>query len=93
MNELRVSWENEMKFYPRVSAERLRELIKQSNFGEGHDKIHTIFLRNMSDALLELLSVFMNGSYSHCYVIEDLLSGDINLTTKDAKGNVTESSN
>ena len=35
----------------------------------------------------------MNGSYSHCYVIEDLLSGDINPTINDAKGNVTESSN
>ena len=43
--------------------------------------------------LLELLSVFMNGSYSHCYVVEDLLSGDINPTIKDTKGNVTESSN
>ena len=52
INELRVSWKNERKFYPRISAERLRELINRLSFGEGHDKIHTIFLRNMSDALL-----------------------------------------
>ena len=93
LNELRILWDNERKFYPRVSAERLRELIRRLNIGEGHDKIHTIFLRNMSEKLLQLLSLFMSSSYSHCYVPVKLLNGDINPTIKDAKGNVTESAN
>ena len=88
IRELQDVWENERKFHPRVSVERLRELIKRLNIGEGHDKIHTLFLRNMSGKLLQLLSIFMNACYSHCYTPEELLNGDIKPTVKDSKGNV-----
>ena len=47
----------------------------------------------MSEDLLTLISCFMNACYSHCYVPESLLYGDIDPNIKDAKGNATESSN
>ena len=65
---------------------------KLSN-GEGHDGIHTQFLRRASENFLCLLSKFMIACYTHCFIPNNLLNGDINPTIKDTKGNVTESSN
>ena len=93
VNELKYVWQHNVKFHPRVSVERLRELIKRLNVGEGHDYIHTLFLRKMSNNLLQLISSFMNACFSHCFVPESVLNGDINPTIKDAKENSTESSN
>ena len=93
IESLRNCWISEQKFYPRVSPERIKLLVKQLNMGEGHDGIHTIFLREMSEDLSFLISFFMNASYNHCFIPEVLLSGDINPTIKDPKGNATESAN
>ena len=93
IDELKQVWLRERKFYPKVSLERMKELIKRLNVGEGHDSIHTIFLKSMSDILLQLLVNFMNACFSHCYVPVDLLNGDINPTIKDNNGNTTDSSN
>ena len=90
---LRNSWVTERKFHPSVSPDRIKLLVKQLNMGEGHDGIHTIFLREMSEDLSLLVSFFMNASYNHCFIPEELLTGDINPTIKDPKGNATESAN
>ena len=93
LNQLKEAWQGQRKFYPTVSLERMRELIKLLKVGEGHDKIHKIFLLKMSDKLLQLICNFMNACYSHCFVPESLLYGDINPTIKDTKGNNTVSPN
>ena len=90
---LRNSWVTERKFHPSVSPDRIKLLVKQLNMGEGHDGIHTIVLREMSEDLSLLVSFFMNASYNHCFIPEELLTGDINPTIKDPKGNATESAN
>lgn len=93
IDELKNIWLHESKFNVKVSPERLRVMIKQLSNGEGHDKIHALFLRKMSDELLLSISNFMNACYSHCCIPGELLSGDINPTIKDPKGNATESTN
>ena len=51
------------------------------------------FLKKMSDSLHVLFSCFMNACYSHCFVPENLLCGDVNPNIKDTKGNSTDSAN
>ena len=43
--------------------------------------------------MLQLISNFLNACFSHCYLPEAILYGDINPTIKDAKGNATDSTN
>ena len=93
IESLRNCWLTERKFYPRLSPKRVKLLVNQLNMGEGHDGIHTVFLKEMSEDLSLLISFFMNASYTHCFVPEALLNGDINPTIKDPKGNATESAN
>ena len=90
---LKSSWLSKKKFHLNLSPQTLKTLIFQLSIGEGHDGIHTHFLRRASDKFLEILSKFMRACYSHCCVPVNLLSGDINPTIKDTKGNSTESSN
>ena len=77
----------------KISCRSLRKLIHQLNPGMGHDGIHTGFLKRVSDSFLEVIVCFLNACYSHCYVLGELLKGDINPVIKDAKGNACESSN
>ena len=51
------------------------------------------FLRRASERLLCLLSKFMVACYTHCFIPKNVLSGDMNPTVKDTKGNAASSSN
>ena len=93
LSVLKSNWLSKTKFHINLSPETLKKLITKLSVGEGHDGIHTLFLRRASDKLLEILSKFITACYSHCCVPVNLLSGDINPTIKDTKGNSTESSN
>ena len=90
---LKREWMLKNKFHLKISHVTLRRLIEKLNIGEGHDGIHTLFLRKASDNFLYFLSKFMIACYSHCFFPHILLKGDINPTIKDSKGNSTQSSN
>ena len=90
---LKQEWLSKNKFHLRISPVTLRRLLEKLSIGEGHDGIHTLFLRKSSDNFLCYLSKFMIACYSHCFFPHKLLKGDINPTIKDSKGNTTLSSN
>ena len=93
LHSLRENWHTSDKFHLKISSVTLKELISRLSVGEGHDGLHALFLRKVSDRLLSILSSFMTACYSHCCTPVEVLHGDINPTLKDPKGNVTESSN
>ena len=90
---LKDKWQSEHKLHFKISRVTLKKLISKLNPGEGHDGIHAAFLKRASVKFLDILSRFMMACYSHCCFPVRILSGDINPTIKDAKGNSTESSN
>ena len=92
-NELKRVWSQSRKMCLRVSNVTLRKLISRLNAGQGHDQIHSIFLKNASDQFLCNLAHFYNMCFVHCYLPISLLKGTITPVLKDAKKNVTESSN
>ena len=93
LRSLKQEWLLKSKFHLRISPVTLRSLIERLSIGEGHDGIHTLFLRKSSDNFLCYLSKFMIACYSHCFFPHRLLKGDVNPTIKDSKGNTTLSSN
>ena len=93
LHMLKIEWVSKNKYHLNVSPETLKRLINKLSIGEGHDSIHTQFLKKASNNFLCVLSKFMVGCYIHCIIPNDLLNGDINPTIKDTKGNTTESSN
>ena len=77
----------------KLSSHTLKRLISRIKTGQGHDMIHSVFLRNSSEAFLNNLSYFFNACFTHCYLPQDILKGTISPIIKDAKKNITESSN
>lgn len=90
--KLKTAWLMRKKFCLQTSSISLKKIIEKLNFGMGHDGIHSIFLKTASDSFLQFLAHFYNLCYSHCYLPEELLKGNITPIPKDNK-NVTESSN
>ena len=86
-------WRTGQKMNLKMSTLRLKILILRLNTGMGHDGIHTSFLKRASDTFLENIASLFNAIYSHCYVPDDMLRGNVNPTIKDLKGNCTESTN
>lgn len=92
-NELKDIWPERRKMHLRVSGNTLKKIILRINSGQGHDMIHTVFLRNTSQSFLENLAHFFNACFIHCYLPGNLLKGTITPIIKDSRNNVTESSN
>ena len=93
MENIKREWLQKRKFYPKMSVETLRKLISKLNNGIGHDGFHSSFLKRASDEFLENVVCFVNSCYNHFIFPSDLLTGEINPTVKDIKGNFTASSN
>ena len=92
-NEIKRVWSHSRKMCIRVSNVTLRRLICRLNAGQGHDQIHSTFLKNASDKFLRHLAYFYNLCFVHCYLPPSLLKGTITPVLKDPKKIVTESSN
>ena len=93
MRALRENWHSSDTFHLKISPVTLKSLISRLSISEGHDGLHTKFLRKISDKLLSILLNFMSSCYSHYYTPVEVLHGDINPNLKDPKGNATESGN
>ena len=52
---LKQEWLSKSKFHLRISPVTLRRLIEKLSIGEGHDGIHTLFLRKSSDNFFVIL--------------------------------------
>ena len=76
-----------------ISCCTLRKILKRLSVGMGHDGIHSSFLKRVSDSFLNHIVLLLNSCFTHCFIPEEILKGDINPTIKDNKGNCTESSN
>ena len=77
----------------KMSLPTLKKLILTLNCGMGHNRIHSLFLRNISELFLTKLILLINGWFLHCYLSTEVLKGTINPTVKDYKGNITEAAN
>ena len=93
INNLREIWETSRKSYAQVSADTIRKYCKSLNTGMGHDGLHSIFLQRASNIYMNNVAHFMNASFNHCLIPEEVLRGDMNPRIKDIKGNVTDSAN
>ena len=93
IDKLREVWGKSRKFHTQISVDTLRKYCKSLSKGMGHDGIHSSFLQRVSDKYLNNLVHFINASFTHCFISEDVLRGDINPRIKDVKGNVTDSTN
>ena len=92
-NRIKAHWPTSRKMNLNVSCVTVKKLISRLNIGEGHDLIHTVFLRNASDFFLQNLANFFNACFIHCYLPRDLLKGTITPIVKDPKKCDTESCN
>lgn len=93
IDEFKSKWADSMKMHLRISSVSIRRALIRLNNGSGHDGIHSTFLKNASDDFLNILSVFYNACFCHCYIPTNMLKGNIFPTVKDKKNNITESSN
>ena len=55
--------------------------------GCGHNEIHSILLSNASREFIGIIVLFLNLCFSHSFLPEDLLKGDVLPLIKDKKGN------
>ena len=58
---LRNRWITQRKYHLKISAVTLRKLIGKLNVGEGHDGVHSSFLKRASGGFLDILSRFIMG--------------------------------
>ena len=93
INRVKCIWNSTRKLNLQISASTLKKYCLNLKCGMGHDGIHSIFLKNVSETFLENFAHFLNSCFSHCHFPDNLLMGDINPTIKNLKGNVMESSN
>ena len=93
INNLREIWETSQKSYAQVSADSIRKYCKSLNTEMGHDGLHSIFLQRASNIYMNNVAHFMNASFNHCFIPEEVLRGGMNPRIKDIKGNVTDSAN
>ena len=93
VNRIRTNWRHKYKIHLRISTVTLKGFIKRLNTGMGHDGIHSSFLKRVSDKFLDNIAHFINACYTHCYIPNELLKGDINPTIKNQRGNCTDSAN
>ena len=84
------NWVSRRKMYIQLSLITLKKLIQSLNSRMGHNKLHSLFLKNASDEFLNVLVILLNACFTHCYLPNGLLMGLIYPTVKDMKGNSTE---
>lgn len=93
INNLKTKWDQINKFQLQISARTIRKLCKSLNNGMGPDGIHSFFLNQAFDKLLDNVACFINSCYKHCFIPINTLKGELHPTLKDLKGNISESSN
>ena len=93
LNSFKNRWRQGRKMYIKISLETLKKLISSLKSGVGHDGIHSKYLKNASEKILNKIVLLLNVCFSHCYLPNSLLKGIISPLVKDLKGNITEMSN
>ena len=93
MTAFKNKWGHCKKMYVKISQVTLKKLILNLSSGIGHDGFHSKLLRNASEKFLNIIAVFLNACFGHCYLPHGLLIGVIYPRVKDSKGNITEMSN
>ena len=59
----------------------------------GFDSIHSKFLNFASDDFINNITYFLNACFTHCYIPQMLLKGDISPIIKNKDGNKCDSNN